>query len=155
MMALESSTRWWRSNVRLLCIFAEVFTKDYRYLVRKPIGRDNQHRGHWTGEAMRPRGRKGQTCAVYKVCSLPLCALYQIRRRQGTGSRPDARCDDQDLWHCWEVQADGFIEILVRESHGEHGDRSPSKIQTDGSAANITNAGKDSWTREWRGRKDS
>ena len=29
-----------------LCIFAEVFSKGCRYLVRQPIGGDNQHRGH-------------------------------------------------------------------------------------------------------------
>ena len=34
----------------LFRIFAEVFSKDYRYLVRKPMGRDNQHRGHRTGD---------------------------------------------------------------------------------------------------------
>ena len=29
-----------------LCIFAEVFSKVLRYIVRKPIGRDYKHRGY-------------------------------------------------------------------------------------------------------------
>ena len=44
---LSKATIWpVTKNVRLFCIFAEVFSKGCRYLVRKPIGRDNKHRGH-------------------------------------------------------------------------------------------------------------
>ena len=41
------------------------------------------------------------------------------------------------------------------KSHGEHGDRPPAKIQKDGSATIGADAGKDTRTSKWRGRKGS